>query len=89
MLYVCTCHTLWHVQTPQIAAVKSAQVCCQGERQACTYMQISAELTTESIQYNQCLAGTGGSTGAAAGCNLDERYAYCTGHVQVYLDVGM
>ena len=43
-------------------------------------MQISAQLATEGIQYNQSVAGTGGSTGAAAGCNLDERYAYYTRH---------
>ena len=38
-------------------------------------MQISAQLAKEGIQYKQSLAGTGASAGAAAGCNLDERYA--------------
>lgn len=37
-------------------------------------MQISAQLATKGIQYNQSLS-SGASAGAAAGCNLDERYA--------------
>lgn len=44
--------------------------------QAVACMQISGQLATEGIRYNQSLAGTGGSAGAAAGCYTDERYVY-------------
>ena len=55
-------------------------------------MQISGQLATQGIQYNQSLAGTGGSAGAAAGCYTDERYMYDTytsmsWHILVHLYV--
>lgn len=83
-LYVCTPHIVCHMQTWQVAVAQSAQEWSKGGHQAVTRMQISAQLATEGVQYNQSLMYTSMSCQASTCSSIDWK-GLVGEHLHLYL----